>query len=67
MTVEDIQKRIAAIDAVKNDPEIAHSAEAELFKDVLRYIAKNKDHPGPLHYSNIARETLKVLDVEFPR
>jgi hypothetical protein len=62
LTVEDIKRRVAKIDAEKDDDETAHGSEDQLWEDVLKAIADGAEDPAAL-----AREALKTRDIEFSR
>lgn len=60
LTPEQVRERLAALGDL--DPERAHSIADELAVCALRLIAEG--HPRAVE---LARDTLTVLDVEFPR
>lgn len=64
LTVEDVKARVKEIkEKVKNDPNLAHSMEDNLFEDVLKAIAKEKcDDPAAL-----AKEAVKTTKFKFER
>jgi hypothetical protein len=64
MTVEDVKARVEEIKVIGNgDPEVAHSKEDVLYKQVLWEISKiNKGLAGDLAY-----EALKADELDFPR
>lgn len=63
MTIEEIRKRIAEIDSMSGDPEMAHGMEDDLRADFIKYIAKNGHDP----FAAMASEILKTDDMNFPR
>jgi hypothetical protein len=63
MTVDEIKKRIAAIEAMKADDEAAHGAEDELYQDVLYAIAGGRCDDARA----CANEVLKTKEIEFSR
>ncbi len=62
LTVKHIRKRIDEIRRVRKDPEVAHDAEDQLHKLVLREIANG--HPQP---KTIAEVALETTEIDFPR
>ena len=63
MTVEEVKKRVAEIEAMKNDDEGAHIAEDALHQDVLYAIAGGRcDDPR-----GCANEALRTKEIEFSR
>ena len=56
-----VRIRVQDIQAISGDDESAHSAEDELYRDVLRYYANGGTDP------ELAKEALKTLDLEFER
>ncbi len=63
MTVDEVKKRVAYIEACKRDNEAAHSAEDEIHQDVLRAIAEGRCADP----AACAAEALKSLDISFAR
>lgn len=63
MTVDDVKKYVADIDAMRDDDENAHSLEDELHVAVLKAIADGEctDPVG------CATEALKTLFIDFSR
>lgn len=63
MIVKDIELTVQNIARMgKNDPEMAHQAQDDLFVYVLKEIA----HDNP-RSKEMAREVLKITDINFPR
>lgn len=62
MTPQEARERVAAIEAVKEDPEQAHFKEDRLWEDALNWIAL-----GGEDAAEIANEVLKTADIEFSR
>ena len=63
MTVKDIELTVQNIARLGNyDPEMAHKSQDDLFVHVLKEIA----HDNP-HSKEMAREVLKIIDIDFPR
>lgn len=63
MNMEEIQKRLAQVDAAKGDPEIAHGLEDMLLEDFIKSIAA--DETNPMHVE--AKLVLTVSDIKFDR
>lgn len=63
MTLDDVRKRVAEIDAMSGDDEAAHAAEDQLHEDVLRYIAR----ANGAAIGRLAAEALKTRDIDFMR
>ena len=63
MTVKDVEARVERIASLSHDPEAAHIAEDQLYRDVLKSIAEGicNDPAG------CARAALKTGDLGFPR
>lgn len=62
MTIEEVCERVLDIRELANDYERAHSAEDELYSEVLQAIADNAPNAALLaHYA------LKTKDIEFAR
>jgi len=66
MKVEDVRKRVAAIEAVaaEGDDEKAHSMEDELWYDVLLAISR---YHQTSYTPAMAREAIKTKDIDFQR
>jgi hypothetical protein len=62
MTLAEIKKRLAVIEANKHDDEVAHDLEDKLWEDVLVEISRDKSTLGKL-----AKEALKSRDIKFSR
>ena len=62
VTIEDVRKAIAEIEACGGDFECAHSAEDTLHQRVLRAVAN-----GEPNCRELAAEALKTLDLQFER
>ena len=63
MTIEEVQERLAKIEAVSGDDEAAHGLQDGLYVAVLMAIAEgDTDDPAAL-----AAEALKVKDIVFAR
>jgi hypothetical protein len=62
MTLEEIKARIEKIKAISDDPEAAHSAEDDLYRDFIDHVAKRKDKIGEMAYY-----VLKSKQLDFPR
>jgi hypothetical protein len=65
MTVDDVKKRLKALEANRGDPESAHSDEDDLHQDVLRAISLGQCQTDPPE--DVAAEALKSLDIPFSR
>ena len=63
MNIDEIKKRVAEIDAIKDDPEKAHISERALMDDFIKHIADN----GPADLAEMAKEVLKTWDIDFHR
>lgn len=63
MTIDDVKKLVAEIDAAKADYETAHSMEDHLYLKVLGAIALGKAESA----AELAAEALKAADLDFPR
>lgn len=64
MDIKSVRDRVAEIERVKDDYEVAHSKEDSLHRDVLRAIAWGRD---PHKMRMLAREALKSTELEFFR
>jgi hypothetical protein len=62
VTVEEVNVRVAAIEAVSGDDEGAHAREDELHQNVLRAIALGAENP-----QGLASAALKSLAIDFER
>lgn len=63
MTIEEVEKRIAKIEATKHDPEAAHILEDELYVDVLKYVRSCCDEP----IFSMVTKALSTQFIDFPR
>lgn len=66
MDIEECRRRVAAIEAAKDNDENAHSQQDRLYRDVLQAIADGADFSLG-HAISLAREALAVEDIEFDR
>jgi hypothetical protein len=64
VTLKEVRRRVAEIEAMKDDDEAAHILEASLHGDVLACIANSTNLAG---VRDLAREALKTKDIEFER
>ena len=64
MTVEEVEKRVADIEAGKGDDEGAHAAEDDLWEAVLKAIASNQPSGYP---HMLAAAALKTREIDFSR
>lgn len=63
MDTKYISEKIKLIESIgDNDPEVSHSLEDNLYKEVLEAIAKGTENP-----SELAKEVLKVSELNFAR
>jgi hypothetical protein len=60
--INEIRTRVARIEAIRHDDEVAHSMEDDLYADVLRAIANGAENAAEL-----AREALRTGDIDFAR
>jgi hypothetical protein len=63
MTLEEIQKRIDAIDAIADDDESAHSLEDQLYTDFINYVASINNES----LAAKAKLVLSTQNIEFSR
>lgn len=63
MKVEEIRERVAAIEQMKGDNEIAHIAEDSLYMDVLTDIANGQC----IDPADCADAAIKAAGIEFDR
>lgn len=63
MTNEYLEKRIQEIEDIKDDDEMAHSAEDSLYEDFIRYVSEN----GPQELAEKAKIILKTNEIKFSR
>jgi hypothetical protein len=64
MTVDEVLARVARIEAMKGDDEIAHGEEDTLPQDVLSAIAERRCVGAP---ADLAAAALKTLEIKFAR
>ena len=64
MRLEEIQKRLKAIEDASWDDEYAHILEDDLYREVLRHIAKGNASASP---RELAKEALKSGEIKFTR
>ena len=63
MDAKYISEKIKAIESIgDSDPEVSHSLEDNLYKEVLEAIANGAENP-----SELAKEVLKVSEINFAR
>ena len=62
MTIEEIKERLKAIETIKDDDEVAHILQDELYEDVLHAIAEGSENA-----KDLAIEALKVMYIDFAR
>lgn len=62
MTLTYVRDQLRRIEASRNDPEVAHSLQDDLFALVLREAAA-----GAHNSAALAAEALKAQTIEFPR
>jgi hypothetical protein len=63
VTLNGIRKRVAAIEAMKGDDELAHGAEDDLREEFIRFIAAGPDRA----LGEMAAEVLKTEKISFFR
>lgn len=63
MTKEYLEKRIKEIEDMKNDDEMAHCSEDDLYEDFIRYVSEN----GPQELAEKAKIVLKTKEIKFSR
>ena len=63
MTVEDIREMVKEIEQVRDDPEVAHSREDDLYHDLLHAIASGTCRDA----AACAKEALLTEKISFPR
>lgn len=63
MTLGEVRLRVAQIEAVSDDSEIAHTEEDTLHRDVLRYLAE----VAPAELAELARVALTTGEIPFSR
>ena len=63
MDAKYISEKIKVIESIgDSDPEVSHSLEDNLYKEVLEAIANGAENP-----SELAKEVLKVSEINFAR
>ncbi|MFJ9558320.1 hypothetical protein ACIRPH_31320 [Nocardiopsis sp. NPDC101807] len=62
MTPQDVASRVNYVNNLRGDDEVAHSAEDDLYADVLQAIADGADSPAEL-----ARVALGTKSINFNR
>jgi hypothetical protein len=62
MTINEVRARVAKIESVKHDDEVAHDLEDALHLEVLEAIAR-----GSKNAKALAVEALKSRTIEFQR
>ena len=63
MDAKYISEKLKLIENIgDSDPEVSHSLEDNLYKEVLEAIAKGPENP-----SELAKEVLKVSELNFTR
>ena len=62
VTIHDVEKRLKAINEIKNDDEAAHAMEDNLWCDVLEAIASGAANPQKL-----AKAVLRSRECGFAR
>lgn len=63
MDAKYISEKLKLIEGIGDgDPEVSHSLEDKLYKEVLEAIAKGTENP-----SELAKEVLKVSELNFAR
>ena len=65
MTIEDIQHEVLRVTYYKDDDEIAHHTEDELYENFISYIANNA--PVPKDVADMASAVLETKRIEFKR
>lgn len=64
MTEAELRARVEALKAESSDAESAHWDEDQIYKDVLRAIARGEAIPDPETLASVA---LELIDIDFPR
>lgn len=64
MTIQDVLDRVKKVQGFRHDPEAAHSTEDDLWRDVLREIAKGRTGKW---CEAAADAALKTDAIEFER
>ena len=63
MTMDELEKRVQEIEAMKGDPEMAHSYEDSLYADFIRYVSTLPDQQLAIK----AAIVLKTEKIDFAR
>lgn len=63
MKLDEIRRMVADIEALRDDPESAHSEEDQLRSAFIAHVAQS----GPPKLAEMAREVLKTDNIKFPR
>lgn len=63
MNIHEVKERVALIEQMKGDYEIAHSEEDKLHVDFIKHIASLNIFP----ISGVAKEILKSSEIDFER
>jgi len=66
MKLEQIKEKISTIETVKNDDEMAHTYEDELFYKFVKAI-KDRKYETKEEIEKLAKEVYKVRSIEFSR
>lgn len=62
MSVESVRGMVEKVESLSGDPEAAHSAEDQTLVAALQMIAEGCDDSAA-----VAREALRVREIDFPR
>ena len=63
MTLQEVRERVAEIERIQDNNEAAHTAEDDLYHDVLESLAHCKDR----YARRLAAEALKSQKIAFGR
>lgn len=66
MKIEDVKKRLLKIEKCKEDCEIAHCYEDDLFYDFVNAV-KNGEYETKEEIIKVAKEVYKVRKISFAR
>ena len=66
MEVKEVKERIAKIEHCKDDDEMAHSYEDDLFYDFVEAV-KDEKYKTRKEIIEVATELFKVRDIKFAR
>lgn len=58
--IADVKFRVAMIADLRNDPEVAHAKEDELYHGVLKYIANHSTDDNAAELASIALSSRKI-------